>query len=386
MYALNSDLVVAVVGIELPEAGGAHYAETLMLGQVRKSLSNHEIIIIDPRRKSTRPFEDFKRLSGFLRSLYLYCKSSPWIWLVSRRFTWIPSSKFERKLLRKNVDLVFFVGAFDRAIELKRIPFIATIWDLGHRDLRMSPEMSSNREFELREWNLKNIAIKAYAIVVDSEITKTKLKTYYGFEDSVIHTLPFAPASKAEIVQGERESFALYPAHYWSHKNHIVLFKAIEKLLSENKTPRILKLTGQDRGNLEYLIKRTNELGISTYVQFLGFLPKSELFALYQRAAIVVMPSLLGPTNLPPLESLLNGCPVAVTPQARENLGNWRGVIELDGHDISAWSKMLDSRGKLPQVDHTTIHTQLSNIASSNVEKLNSLFTDFKLMKNTHTS
>ena len=381
---VNSHLVVAVVGVELPEAGGAHNAETLMLGQIRKSLNDHEIIIIEPRKTYARPYEDYRRLGGFLRSLYLLWKSNPVTWSLGRRFTWIRPSKFERDLLRKQVDLVFFVGLYDRAIELKRIPFVATIWDLGHRDLPVLPEMSGNREFELREWSIKNIAIKATAVVVDSEVTKSKLITYYGIENSKIHSLPFTPNIGEESPQGEKESFALYPAHYWSHKNHIVLFEAIAQLLSENKKPRQLKLTGQDRGNLKYLIEKTNELGISSYVEFLGFIPKSELHILYQRAAIVVMPSLLGPTNLPPLESLLRGCPVAVTPSARANLGEWPGVIEVNGNDTFAWSKLLDITSNFSHVDVPKIQTHLAEIEASNVVKLKALFMNFKLLKNTH--
>ncbi len=381
---MNSGLVVAVVGVEFPDAGGAHTAETLMLGQIKKSLNENEIIVIEPRKKYAHPREDFKRLGGFFRSLYLLWKSNPVIWSLTRRFDWIPPSKFERDLLRMKVDLVFFVGLYDRALELKRIPYIATIWDLGHRDLPVLPEFTLNREFERREWRIKNIAMKAIAIIVDSEITKVKLKTYYGIEDSKIHSLPFAPNVGKELLQDERESFALYPAHYWSHKNHIVLFNAIAQLLSENKKSRILKLTGQDRGNLNYLIEKTNELGISKYVEFLGFIPQSELRTLYQRAAIVVMPSLLGPTNLPPLESLLRGCSVAVTPNARANLGNWSGVIELNGDDIRGWSKLLDVSSSFPHVDVPMIQKHLAETEVSNVMKLKSLFMSFKSMKDTH--
>ena len=88
---LNSNLVVAVVGVELPEAGGSHNAETLMLGQIRKSLSDHEVILIEPRKIHVRPIEDFKRFCGFLRSLYVLWKSNPVVWALTRRFSWIPT-------------------------------------------------------------------------------------------------------------------------------------------------------------------------------------------------------------------------------------------------------------------------------------------------------
>ena len=381
---MSSHLVVAVVGVEAPEAGGAHNAETLMLGQIKKSLNNNEIIIIEHRKTYARPKEDFKRLGGYLRSLYFLWKSIPVTWSLARRFTWIQPSKFERELLRKNVDVVFFVGLYDRAIELKRIPFIATIWDLGHRDLPLLPEMSANREFELREWAIKNIAIKATAIVVDSEITKVKLKAYYGIEDSKIHALPFAPNMGGDLPKGERESFALYPAHYWSHKNHLVLFDAIVSLLSKGEKPRHLKLTGLDRGNFDYLSKKVIELQISEYVEFLGFVTKSELDSLYRQAAIVVMPSMLGPTNLPPLEALLHGCPIAVNNSAIANLGDWSGVLELDGFDTQSWAEVLNIKSIFEKVNISEIQQHLFECEESNVQQLKMLFDDFKRIKRMH--
>ena len=382
---VNSHLVVAVVGVELPEAGGAHNAETLMLGQIRKSLKDHEIIIIEPRKTYARPYEDYRRLGGFLRSLYLLWKSNPVTWSLSRRFTWIPPSKFERDLLRKQVDLVFFVGLYDRAIELKRIPFVATIWDLGHRDLPVLPEMGGDRKFELREWSIKNIAIKATAIVVDSEVTKSKLHTYYRIDNSKIHSLPFAPNVEEVLPQGERGSFALYPAHYWSHKNHIVLFEAIESLVLRGEKPRHLKLTGLDRGNLSYLSKKVIELRISEYVEILGFVSKNELDFLYRQAAIAVIPSLLGPTNLPPLEALLRGCPIAVNENASANLGDWSGVLKLNGFDTQAWAKVLNIRSTFEKVNIPEIQQHLFESGELNVKQLKLLFDDFKRIKRMHS-
>lgn len=382
---MSSGLVVAIVGVESPDAGGAHTAETLMLSQIKKSLNENEIIVIEPRKKYAHPREDFKRLGGFFRSLYLLWKSNPVIWSLTRRFNWIRPSKFEKDLLDMKVDLVFFVGLYDRALELKRIPYIATIWDLGHRDLPVLPEFTLNREFERREWRIKNIAMKAMAIVVDSEITKVKLKTYYGIEDSKIHSLPFAPNVGKELLQYERDSFALYPAHYWSHKNHIVLFNAIAQLLSENKKPRLLKLTGQDRGNLNYLIEKTNELGISKYVEFLGFIPQSELRTLYQRAAIVVMPSLLGPTNLPPLEALLHGCPIAVNQIASANIGDWSGVLKLNGFDSQSWAEVLNIYSTFQKVSVLEIQQHILECEELNVKQLKLLFANFNRFKHLHS-
>jgi glycosyltransferase involved in cell wall biosynthesis len=382
----GSQLKVAVVGVEPPEAGGAHNAERLMLEQIRQSLDPHELIILDTRKAPLHVWAMFSRVAGYIRSLLAIWKTNPLNWAISRRFSWISSTAFERELSRKSVDLVFFVGPYDRALELKRIPFVATIWDLGHRDLPALPELVANREFEYREWRMRHVATKALAIVVDSEPTKEKLKMFYGISDSKIHSLPFAPNVPENSGSGERGSFALYPAHFWSHKNHVVLFEAIALLVRDGRQPRQLKLTGLDRGNLAYLRAKILELGIAKYVQFVGFLPEVEIHTLYLRAAVVVMPSLLGPTNLPPLESLLRGCPVAVTRNARANLGDWQGVIELDGKDVNAWAQILDLNAELPKVNVNQVEQSLSAIGESNVLKLRSIFEDLRYMKSTYSS
>jgi glycosyltransferase involved in cell wall biosynthesis len=371
-------LKVAIIGIESPEAGGAHNAENLMLEQVRKVLKQTEILVLENKQIQLEPIKSLHRLRGFLRNLHLIFRFNPTVWALAHRFPWIPSSKFERKLLAKKVDLVFFVGAFDRAIELKRIPYIVTIWDLGHRDLPSLPELGSNREFEYREWRIRTIALKAYAIVVDSETTKQKLVEYYGIDNQRILSLPFSPTALENQPKTHRESFAFYPAHFWSHKNHMILFEAIALLISQGKIPRKLKLTGLDRGNLRYLEKKVDELEISEYIEFLGFVSKEELHRLYDRASIMVMPSLLGPTNLPPLESLIRGCPVAVTSSARENLGNWSGVLSINGLDIEAWAEILDSNKVFEEVDTLEVLSSTSQTRKLNTEKLSNLFETFK--------
>lgn len=385
MSSRSPQLKVMVFGVEPPEAGGAHNAENLMLGQIRESLAPEELQVFETRSTHGRTWSIFGRLAGYLRSIRAIWNSNPTIWAISRRFSWMPFSTFERRLLAGGVDLVFFVGPYDRALELKRIPFIATIWDMGHRDLPALPELVANREFEYREWRIRNIAAKASAIVVDSEPTKEKLEMLYGFSESKIHSLPFAPYPPKTSEAVERDTFAFYPAHFWSHKNHIVLFEALALLVSEGRQPRQLKLTGLDRGNLAHLRAKILELGIAEYVQFMGFLPEVELHNLYLHAAVVVMPSLLGPTNLPPLESLLRGCPVAVARNARANLGDWQGVIELAGTDSNAWAHILDLNTELPGVKVVQIEQSLFATRESNVGKLKSIFEDLRYMKSTYS-
>ena len=379
----ESSFRVAVYGLESPEAGGAHNAENLMIKQINKVLKEQEVVLIYPKQNKYPQWGILKRSHRFLRTIYTFWRFNPIFWATIHRVSRLPVTRLERQLLRKGVDLVFFVGPYDHAIELRKIPFIATIWDLGHRDLPALPEMSANREFELREWRLRNIATKAVAIVTDSEITKIRLENLYGIVDSKIHPLPFCPQVLESLVQQDRENYAFYPAHFWSHKNHIVLLEAISLLISSGRTPRKLKLTGLDRGNLQYLRDKVIELEISEFIEFLGFVSVSDLDKMYRTAAILVMPSLLGPTNLPPLESLLRGCPVAVSNNAGANLSDWRGVITLDGHEVDAWADALDADYTFDSVDLPTIQKHIAETEASNLKKLTSIFEDFKKDKRT---
>lgn len=384
MHADRTMLRIAVIGIEPPEAGGAHNAENLMLSQIQEALSDHEVIVVQPDEfKFGKPWA-IARLGRFLRAVFLIWKYNPATWSISHRFDRFPTSRFERKLIRLNIDLVFFVGSYDKAIELKSIPFIATVWDLGHRDMPSLPELGSNREFEFREWRIRHILVKAHAIVVDSEVTRQKLRDYYGINVSKIYSLPFCPEAQELSPAPERDSFAFYPAHYWSHKNHIVLLEAIATLVSRGEIPRQLRLTGLDKGNLQFLAERVEELGISSYVDFLGFVSKADLDLLYRKAAVMVMPSLLGPTNLPPLEALLRGCPVVVSSGARENLGVWSGVQEIAESDVHAWSQVLNIKNRFGEVDLPAIQQQLFETKKLNIEKLKTIFEHFKLLRRTH--
>ena len=386
MNRSDAILKVAIVGIESPAAGGAYTAENLMLKQIQRVLEGNEIVLISESGSSFRLWKTFLRIKRIIEGIFFLWNFRPVTWSVVHRFRWLPTSKFERELLRNNIDLVFFVGAYDRAIELKKIPFIATIWDLGHRDLPSLPELGSDREFEYRDWRIRNIAIKAHAMVVDSEVTRTKLSNYYGISPTKIYALPFCPGANAVPSISERESFAFYPAHYWSHKNHMVLFDAIASLVSMGHKPRHLKLTGLDRGNLSYLSKKVIELQISEYVEFLGFISSSELDYLYRQAAIMVMPSLLGPTNLPPLEALLRGCPVAVNETASANLRDWPGVIKLNGFDTQAWAEVLNIQSKFEQVNSQEIQQFLFENEELNVKQLKLIFDNFRRIKRTHTT
>jgi glycosyltransferase involved in cell wall biosynthesis len=380
---MDQKLRIGVIGIEEPEAGGAHSAETQMAARLGRLKEECELVYFSTGSSGLiiRIVGNKFRFLGQFSSLIF---NNPASWFLARRFNFFPYSRFERRIFREDIDLVFFVGQYDLATKLRRTPYIVTIWDLGHRDLPELPEMSSNREFEYREWRIQNIAKKAAYVIVDSEVTKSNLMLLYGLKSERIVSIPFVTKIQNLQKAEERESFAFYPAHFWSHKNHSILLYSIKNLLEQNIKPRQLVLTGLDRGSKPFIDKLVRELEIQDYVKYIGFVSRSELEALYKKAAVTVMPSLLGPTNLPPLESLSQGCPIVVSENGSTNLDKYDSVIVLNPLDVEAWSNVMSMEFIFQPVDRDRFNEIQASLEEENLVKVLQIVQNCKKIARTY--
>jgi len=380
---MDQKLRIGVIGIEEPEAGGAHSAETQMAARLGRLKEECELVYF-----STGSSGLISRIVGnkfrFLGQFSSLLFNNPASWFLARRFNFLPYSRFERRVLRADIDLVFFLGQYDLAAKLRRTPYIVTIWDLGHRDWPELPEMSSNREFEYREWRIQNIAKKAAYVIVDSEVTKSNLMLLYGLKSERIVSIPFVTKIQNLQKAQERESFAFYPAHFWSHKNHSILLYSIQNLLEQNIKPRQLVLTGLDRGSKPFIDKLVRELEIQDYVKYIGFVSRNELEELYKKAAVTVMPSLLGPTNLPPLESLSQGCPVVVSENGSSNLDKYDSVIVLNPLDVEAWSNVMSMEFIFQPVDIDRFNEIQAALEEENLDKVLKIVQNSKKIARTY--
>ena len=102
-------------------------------------------------------------------------------------------------------------------------------------------------------------------------------------------------------------NFLFYPAQFWAHKNHYNLLLALHKLNNEGNDYKIV-FTGSDKGNLNYVKNLVVELELENNVLFLGFISNDEIQYLYKNAFALIMPTFLGPTNMPIIEAMQNNC------------------------------------------------------------------------------
>ncbi|MCC9624255.1 glycosyltransferase family 4 protein [Thalassospira sp. MA62] len=337
------------VFVENALGAGGTFQQTLSMIHALQAMDNHEIVVMTPiteniDRLRERGIEAYLFANGGLTRFFdtigsLMPRSENILKTIRQLGLRNLGQDLDLRLERHGIDIAFFNAATTTALRLSRHPYVFTIWDLCHRDHPEFPEVSANREFERREQVLKAALPKSVAVIADSEIGADKIAQWYGVDRPRVHVIPFLPSVGVRTyAQGTRTSspetvrakynlpddYVFYPAQMWAHKNHRYLFEGIAELKSRFGLTIAAALSGGDKGNLDYLRKCARDLGIEDQVFFLGFVDDDEIPALYDGARALVMPSYFGPTNLPPLEAALLGCPVIYgdQPSFRAQMGD----------------------------------------------------------------
>jgi glycosyltransferase involved in cell wall biosynthesis len=109
------------------------------------------------------------------------------------------------------------------------------------------------------------------------------------------------------------EKFFFYPAQLYRHKNHRALVAAIALMKDTHPDVNLVLVGATERNGYDDLRALVEAKGLTGHVQFLGYVPDSDMPGFYGRARALVMPTFFGPTNIPPLEAFEAGCPVATS-------------------------------------------------------------------------
>lgn len=208
-----------------------------------------------------------------------------------------------------------------------RLPYLVVIYDVMHRYYPDFPEYSLKVRI-IRDLLYKRAAKHSVFTIVDSYQSKEDLVRFYKIEEEKIKVIPYCPpwyvykykdleeSYIKEVINkyGVFERFIFYPAQFWHHKNHLRLIRALHFLRKEYKTVIPVVFTGSPRfdskGTFSQVMQLVDELNMQDQILYLGYLPEKEIVALYKKAATLVFPSLIGPTNIPPLEAMVLGTSV----------------------------------------------------------------------------
>ena len=222
-------------------------------------------------------------------------------------------------LKQNKIDLIYYPTPEFQPINY---PFIATHWDLGHKSMFAFPEVSLNKRFEKRE-NYHSIALqKAFAIFAESDQSRKELVAYERINKDRIFVVPMFAGKVVDLNVNNgaqqlildkwklsKRQFYFYPAQFWAHKNHYGLIMAFKIILEKHPNFKLV-LSGSDKGNLDYIKEVIENNHLENNVVFTGFVSEEEIYTFYKNTIALVMPTYLGPTNMPLLEAYYLGCPV----------------------------------------------------------------------------
>lgn len=275
-------------------------------------------------------------------------RESQYYWKLDRRKSRIPPYGLEKQLLSEGFNFAIALAMFAPLSGFVRMPFATVCWDLGHRDWPELPETGQQRTFQQREKWFQTVIPRASAVLTDSHETSKRISATYGILKDRVFEVPLTPEGECNYSTfTDRSDDALYPAQFWSHKNHIILIEALAYLRSRGLPARRIQFTGSDRGFQSHVSDLAESKGVSDLISFCGFVTPAVLDGLYASSGVTVMPSLLGPTNLPPIEALMRGCAVAVSSRFPLEGYSGTGVVYCDPFDVDQWAQVLRADQKL---------------------------------------
>lgn len=255
----------------------------------------------------------------FLKFVRLFCRWMSRFFPKSFWRRWAYVDEVSYAIWRYNPDVCICLNQVFIPLPAKTIK-IAPVHDLMHRYLAKFPEVGMVDEYVYREFVLHNF-IKYYDILVDSDVGKGHVLECYKADANRIHVLPFIPSpllrsasrKPKALAESPLGPFIVYPAQFWAHKNHQTLVRALKLLHNEQQYIHAVFCGSQKQDGFERLQSVVNEIGLSDYVHCIGYVADVELKWLYENAVCMVMPTFFGPTNIPPLEAIQYGCPVATS-------------------------------------------------------------------------
>lgn len=218
-------------------------------------------------------------------------------------------------------DLVIYTEYEHFAYELAT-PSLIPIHDLMHR---YESSFSENLPHADADRLFTRICEGARGVLVDSDVGREQLLESYPTCQAEVFVLPYIPAAfilDPSLLPDDPDvestlaklpaKYLFYPAQFWEHKNHIRLIDAALRVRERHPDMRLV-LAGSPKNHYDTVVSHIAQTGAADMVTMLGYISDSALLEVYRRARGLVMPTFYGPTNIPPLEAMALGVPVATS-------------------------------------------------------------------------
>ncbi len=202
-------------------------------------------------------------------------------------------------------------------------PVVVSIHDLSFEHLPDTFKFRSRTQLRL---TVRRSARKAAAVIALSEHARTDIISTYGLNPDRIRVIPlaapthFAPVTNEKELQRVRQTYGIEGDYILSvgsiqpRKNLRRLVAAYSNLHAarpEGKLPQLV-VVGKCAWLYEETLRAISELELSKSIILTGYVPDSDLPALYSGATCFAYLSYFEGFGLPPLEAMKCGAPVVV--------------------------------------------------------------------------
>lgn len=224
------------------------------------------------------------------------------------------------------------------------VPYVVTIHDMT---LSLMPRHHPLRKRLLVRPLIPLVARRAARIITVSSQARDDIVRLLRVPPERVVVIPeaaearFRPVSAQEQERvraryGLRRPFVLYIGTLEPRKNLVRLIRAWHSLRRQGAIEHQLAIVGAPGWQYQPIFEEAGRLGCADELVFTGYLPRSDLPALYSAADAFAFPSLAEGFGLPVVEAMACGTPVLIsdTPALRELAGE--AAVRVNPHSVEA--------------------------------------------------
>lgn len=337
--------------------GYGRYTRSLLAALDRIGTRDDYVLFLDPETAGASDLP-----AGFERVIVRTREAPARAASASGRRGVVDLLRMTRAVARARLDVFFYPSVYTFFPLMGPVRGVVTIHDVIAE--RHPGEIFSRRRHALF-WRMKvALAIRQSRLIVTvSDHARSGILEQFGVDPERVRTVLEAPDPAFHPIAGARDPshllpggalpegcrYLMYVGGLSPHKNLGTLIEAYRRLVAGGALDSLrLLLVGDYSGDVflsafEELRGAVARAGLEGRVVFTGFLPDGVVAELYNRAELLVLPSLEEGFGLPAVEAAACGTPVAAseTGPAADLLGD--GVWTFPPRDVDALTEGLRS-------------------------------------------
>ena len=278
------------------------------------------------------------------------------------RTCWVPLTDRETALIWQRLRLPIPIELALGRLDLFHSPDFVLPATLAARKVLTVHDLSFLRVPEcahpvLRDYLMRVVprsVRRADLVLADSICTRDDVVELLGVPEQrvrVVHAgveACFRPVTEASVLAAVRQRYGLERPFILGvgtlepRKNFVGLIEAFARLSERRKLSHELVIVGGKGWLYEPIFERVRSLRLESRVRFLGYVPDTDLPAVYTLADCLAYPSFYEGFGIPVLEAMACGTPVVCTQASSLPEVVGEAALLVDPHDVESLVEGLD--------------------------------------------